>query len=188
MNLMTFSSRRFLLRDRTSLSHARVEALVGSFDTLDAYRRYLRGTYVFRAALDRSMSDFSWPAEFYAWQDADDLSTLVLQDLWDLNVDVPPHHSSEPLLSDPETLFGTLYVVEGSSLGARILYRRAQELGLSAEYGARHLAVQSASSDRWKQLIKLLDEAPHLDLDRTVRASEATFAAVGRAFEELENA
>ena len=101
----------------------------------------------------------------------------------------PPAGDAPTLpVDDPETLLGTLYVVEGSALGARILYRRAQELGLSGEFGARHLSVQSESLTRWRQLVKLLDEAPELDLERIVAASETAFAAVGGAFERLEDA
>ncbi|MDY6962674.1 MAG: biliverdin-producing heme oxygenase, partial [Pseudomonadota bacterium] len=89
---------------------------------------------------------------------------------------------------DLESLLGTLYVIEGSSLGARVLYRRAQKLGLTEIFGARHLAAQAQSGERWKRLLELLEAAPELDLDRTVEASEAMFFAVGQAFEEMKNA
>jgi heme oxygenase len=185
---MNLSSRRFLVRDRTSLSHARVEAIVGSFATIADYHRYLRGTYVFRSAYEDAMAGFDWPADLPPLDHAPQLLPLLRQDLGDLGLQPPAMHESPLQVSDRETLLGALYVTEGSSLGARILYRRAQGLGLTGEFGARHLFAQSESLTRWRQLVKLLDEAPELDLDRLVAASETVFAAVGGAFERLQDA
>ena len=185
---MTSASRRFLIRDRTSPSHTSVEAAVGSFETLEAYRRYLYGTYIFRAALDERMVDVRFPDAMALWSSPDGLSDLIRLDMSDLGMEAAKSSPSGQLPvieSDLESLLGTLYVVEGSSLGARVLYRRAQTLGLTEVFGARHLAAQARSVERWKRLLELLETAPELDLDRTVQASEATFAAVGRAFEDL---
>ncbi|MCJ8521263.1 heme oxygenase [Pseudorhizobium tarimense] len=188
---MTSSARRFLVRDRTSSSHAKVEATVGSFDSLENYRRYLRGSYIFRASLDARMNGLHWPEQFGLWAASDRLTDLMRQDMDDLGVTPPPINLAQPeplLASDFESLLGTLYVVEGSSLGARVLFRRAQTLGLSDTFGARHLAAQARSVERWKRLLELLESAPVLDLDRTVAASEATFVAVERAFEGGDHA
>jgi heme oxygenase len=189
--LMSSSSRRFLVRDRTSLSHARVEAAVGSFETLEAYRRYLRGSYIFRAELEKQMAAVRWPAQFSLWSASECLSDLMLQDMDDLDMLAPAGPSAvspSVVSSDVESLLGMLYVVEGSSLGARVLYRRARSLGLTESYGARHLAHQSQSNERWSRLLQLLEAAPDLNLDRTVQASEATFDAVERAFSDPKHA
>ncbi|MFN7104341.1 MAG: biliverdin-producing heme oxygenase [Pseudorhizobium sp.] len=188
---MTSSTRRFLVRDRTSLSHAKVEATVGSFDTLDAYRRYLRGSYIFRSALDASMTGVIMPEQLLLWSGPDVMTELMRLDMADLDMALPVAGGVGRMPSigpDLESLLGTLYVIEGSSLGARVLYRRAQKLGLSEVFGARHLAAQAQSGERWKRLLELLEAAPELDLDRTVEASEAMFFAVGQAFEEMKNA
>ncbi len=187
---MTSPLRRFLVRDRTSLSHAKVEAAVGSFGTLEAYKRYLRGSYLFRTMLDEQLTDVCWPPQLSLWTLPDRLTGLMRQDMQDLDMEppLPVAPTSRSMMgSDLENLLGTLYVVEGSSLGARVLYRRAQSLGLSGEFGARHLAAQAQSSERWKRLLELLEAAPELDLDRTVEASRATFVAVERAFEDLQH-
>lgn len=188
---MTSSSRRFLVRDRTSLSHAKVEATVGSFETLDAYRRYLAGTYIFRSSLNESMTGVSLPSQLSLWQWPDLLTDLMCRDMDDLDMPRPGLSCIQKMPAigpDLESLLGTLYVIEGSSLGARVLYRRAQKLGLTELFGARHLAAQAQSGERWKRLLELLEAAPELDLDRTVEASEAMFFAVGQAFEEMKNA
>ena len=135
-----------------------------------------------------TVTEMPWPAGLPALDSAPQLLPILRQDLKDLGLEPPAGDAPTLPVDDPETLLGTLYVVEGSALGARILYRRAQELGLSGEFGARHLSVQSESLNRWRQLVKLLDEAPELDLERIVAASETAFAAVGGAFERLEDA
>ncbi|MDY6964302.1 MAG: hypothetical protein SV862_20680, partial [Pseudomonadota bacterium] len=66
------------------MSHAKVEATVGSFDTLDAYRRYLSGTYIFRASLDESMTGVNLPSQLSLWQGPDLLTDLMLRDMDDL--------------------------------------------------------------------------------------------------------
>ena len=157
---------------------------------MEAYKRYLRGSYLFRTVLDEQLTDVHWPAQLSLWASTDPLTHLMRQDMQDLDM-VPPQPvapSSSPIMgSDMESLLGTLYVVEGSSLGARVLYRRAQALGLSHVFGARHLAVQAQSNERWKRLLELLEAAPELDLDRTVEASKATFDAVERAFKDPQH-
>lgn len=187
---MTSPMRRFLVRDRTSLSHAKVEATVGSFETVDAYRRYLRGSYIFRRGLTQRLAAVRWPEQLSLWIGPDQLPDLMRQDMQDLDM-APPSNSAHDglpaMASDLESLLGTLYVVEGSSLGARVLYRRAQKLGLSEHYGARHLAAQAQSSERWKRLLELIEAAPELDLERTVEASEATFRAVEHAFQDRQH-
>lgn len=188
---MTYSARRFLVRDRTSSSHAKVEATVGAFEDLDGYRRYLRGSYVFRNSLYGTMTGLRWPEQFALWADPDGLRELMRNDMEDLAMDPsPPLFALQmpPISSDLEGLLGMLYVVEGSSLGARILFRRAQKLGLSGSFGARHLSAQADSVERWRRVLELLESAPELDLDRLVAASETTFVAVERAFEGISHA
>lgn len=157
---------------------------------MEAYKRYLRGSYLFRIALDEQLADVRWPAQLSLWTSPDRLPELMRQDMQDLDMEPPPTvvpTSLPTMASDLESLLGTLYVVEGSSLGARVLYRRAQTLGLTGAFGARHLAVQAQSNERWKRLLELLEAAPELDLDRTVEASRATFVAVEKAFEDPQH-
>jgi hypothetical protein len=67
----------------------------------------------------------------------------------------------EPLSSscqlDAKRLPGALYVLEGSSLGAQLLVKRAALLGLSAHHGARHLAQQTGDPKRWPAFVKTLE-------------------------------
>jgi Heme oxygenase len=134
------------------------------------------------------MDDERWPALSPGLDKGPHLTPLVRRDLLDLGMDVPLTGAFPLDALDREVALGTLYVVEGSSLGARVLYRQAKQLGLSDAFGARHLAAQAESVERWREVVRLLDEMPDLNLDSMVEASELAFAAVGRAFEDLQDA
>lgn len=179
---MTASSRRFLLRERTSHQHSAVDTAVGSFDTLERYRLYLQGLHAFRLPLEARLDEMPWPPHFSGWRPCF-IGDLILRDMDDLNVTIraPAHNIS--IGRDLESLMGVLYVLQGSSLGARILYGRARDLGLSEAYGARHLAGQAQSKD-WKTFLQFLDSAPQMDMDRVVEASRAAFAVAETAFRE----
>lgn len=179
---MTASSRRFLLREQTCQQHSAVDTAVGSFDTLERYRLYLQGLHAFRLPLEARLDEMPWPAHFSGWRPCF-IGDLILRDMDDLNVTMraPAHNIS--IGRDLESLMGVLYVLQGSSLGARILYGRARDLGLSEAYGARHLAGQAQSQD-WKTYLQFLDSAPQMDMDRVVEASRAAFALAETAFRE----
>ncbi|MFD1744328.1 biliverdin-producing heme oxygenase [Rhizobium helianthi] len=100
----------------------------------------------------------------------------------DLNVTAVHQHTNISEAFDLETLLGALYVLEGSSLGARILYVRAKELGLNEEFGARHLAGQ-AHSDGFRRFLEILDAAPNVDMNKVVEASRSAFGLAERAFQ-----
>lgn len=77
-------------------------------------------------------------------------------DLADLGV-TPPTHSSGAAIGD-YTALGWLFVSEGSTLGAAILFKRVQALGLSETFGARYLAPAAQGRARhWKQFVEALD-------------------------------
>lgn len=179
-------SRRTQLRESTSEAHASLDRLVGSFDSLDSYRRYLRGMSAFRQAVERQLASTSAPEQLTEWR-AEMFSGLIADDLQDLAaapimpLDVPD------AAGDTAELLGILYVLEGSALGSRVLYKRAQSLGLGAEFGARHLAVQSRRSDRWPAFLNLLETAEGIDMERVAQASQATFQAAERAFRQVSH-
>src|SRR5262245_40133704 len=140
---MTHQGSRFALRELTRDDHERLDALVGEFSDTDAYGRYLEGMTAFRGAVERELADVDYPDGFGDWRPGLILSELK-QDLQDLGRDPPEDGRSFDLPKDRESLLGVLYVLEGSSLGARLLVRRAAALGFSADHGARHLAAQTA--------------------------------------------
>ena len=114
-----------------------------------------------------------------AWR-AKAVGHLIEADLADLGIPVPPVEASD-LALDGDGLLGVLYVLEGSSLGSRLLYRRAEALGFSASYGARHLA-HASGPESWRDFLGVLETQHELDLDEATAASLATFRAAEAAF------
>lgn len=173
------------MRRATAAAHAELEAIVGPIDSAEAYTRYARGLYAGRAPLEAALRNVDWPASLGGWRPLY-VAALLAQDLADLGVDRPAL-AVHALSSDPADLLGTLYVLEGSALGARLLYGQARALGLSAQHGARHLAAQAASPT-WGSFLNLLESVPGLDMARTGRAARDAFAAMGLGMTEVRHA
>lgn len=126
-----------------------------------------------------------FPVEFGTWR-PQAISPLIVADMNDLAL--APKKAADPisLTADLESLLGTLYVLEGSTLGARVLYRRANELGLSGTHGARHLQGQAAS-DGFCRFLQILDAAPDVDMNKVIGASDLAFQWAETAFKDNVN-
>lgn len=176
---------RFHLRQQTAEAHARLDAAVGEFSTRDTYARYLRGLLAFREPIEAALTRANLPGSYRPHGIAD----AIRADMTDLGIDPPPS-GTRPAgtpLDTPSAVLGTLYVLEGSALGARLLYKRAQELGLTADFGARHLALQSGDRESWPKFLTLLERHPPGESDATARASIAAFELALDAFSPLES-
>ncbi|MFN7110472.1 MAG: biliverdin-producing heme oxygenase [Brevundimonas sp.] len=108
----------------------------------------------------------------------------VCADLADLGAapaqedDHPPFAPGEPV--DAPTALGWLYVAEGSNLGAAFLLKAAAGLGLSAEFGARHLAASpEGRANHWRSFTAALD-ALDLTVDEEARVMAGASAAFSR--------
>lgn len=179
---MDQSLRRWQLRERTAHAHSVVDAAVGAFDDISSYARYLAAIYRFRTPIERDLERFTWPAAMGDWRPRQ-VSAAIAQDLTDLGLAVPQLGAAPAAMPD-DALMGTLYVLQGSILGSQVLFKRAQQLGLSATHGARHLALQSGGIDEWRSFLALLEVAEPFDLERAAAASLATFAAAQTAFQK----
>ena len=174
------TSRRAVLRAATADAHSRVDEAVGAFSQTQAYIRYLSGLYAFRAPLEASLEGFDWPSEFGPWRPTT-IAGHLEADLADLGVAPPPFRVQRANLSQPSAVFGTVYVLEGSSLGARLLLKSAESLGYTASHGAAHLARQSASHQSWRTFLDLLESADEIDMSAVVDAAIETFEAAHEA-------
>jgi heme oxygenase len=178
---MNEAGNRFALRDRTRGDHERLDALVGHFGDGKSYIRYLEGMAAFRAPVEAALSRIDLAGRFGDWQPVF-ISAELARDLRDLGR--PDVATDRPFLlpSDRDGLLGVLYVLEGSSLGARLLVRRAAAIGFNAEHGARHLVAQTARPQAWAQFITLLDSVSPAGMERAIEAARATFATAINAF------
>ena len=156
------------LRARTSHQHECLDQAVGLFDTCDQYARFLEGSRRFRAAVDDALDrQGSWEVERLAdWIDAD---------LSDLGRD-PVATACFPVMPNSDAFaLGVAYVLEGSALGARLLLRRASELGFDGDHGARHLVRQTNDNGRWKRFLVELDAVAPADREQVVAGAASAF-------------
>jgi heme oxygenase (biliverdin-IX-beta and delta-forming) len=129
---MELPPRRTALKEATAEAHAALDAMVGHFQTLDDYKLYLTGIASFRLPVEAWLSQTRLPA------DLDGYAPHMVQpeleaDLADLQAPEPKNQQAfRP--PEGEGVVGLLYVLEGSSLGARLLAKRAEALGLSANF------------------------------------------------------
>jgi heme oxygenase len=86
-----------------------------------------------------------------------------------------------PLLDTMERVLGSMYVLEGATLGGRILERRMRSLFPLNEGGC---AFFSGYGDRtaamWKQFGGILESCPEASHDDVVASAVATFESIGR--------
>ncbi|EPF88113.1 heme oxygenase [Acinetobacter gyllenbergii] len=87
-------------------------------------------------------------------------SQAALLDLYDLGIKPDAQQLVTEKVGFAEAL-GWIYVSEGSTLGAAFLFKQAQQqLGLSADFGARNLAAYPEGRAKvWKHFINELDTA-----------------------------
>lgn len=166
---MTVSDRRFALRTRTAAAHAALDAHVGALDGPEAYARYLRGIHAFRAPVERALAGVpDAPAPLAGLIEAD-MAAAGVAPAAARRFDTP---------ADASALAGVAYVLEGSSLGARLLHRQVTAFGADC----RHLAAQTADAGAWSAFCTRLDRTEPYDADTAARAALATFAFALLAF------
>ncbi|MFK3966078.1 biliverdin-producing heme oxygenase [Ensifer adhaerens] len=174
-------SERVELRNRTRDAHQRVDAAVGELSTIEDYRRYVARVLPFRATMDEALRNVSWP-EGWNWRPSG-VAELLAQDACDLGLAPARRIRPDFDLSDPSALLGALYVVEGSSLGARVLRQRALKLGFDETFGAKHLASMANDTTRWPSFLSLLERTRDFDVVRSAVTANAVFALAQTCFE-----
>jgi len=82
-----------------------------------------------------------------------------------------------PLLHDAAEALGSLYVMEGSTLGGRVIQRNVERhLGFDGGSGCTYFAGYGASTGMmWRLFLARLDEAPAADAERIATCATATF-------------
>ncbi|MBP1843492.1 heme oxygenase [Rhizobium petrolearium] len=114
--------------------------------------------------------------------------SLLRQDIADIRGTMPAvSRVTAPLQTVPVAL-GWLYVAEGSNLGAAFLLKEAARLGLSVEFGARHLAPHpSGRGLHWRTFVSALNALDLSDADEMemAEAAKAAFRRVHVLVEQI---
>ncbi|KQN69714.1 MULTISPECIES: biliverdin-producing heme oxygenase [unclassified Devosia] len=164
---MAIASLRSALKERTAALHHQLDQQVGEFTAQDDYADYVTRSYLFRAAIEPRLAGDGWQSPL--------LADVMAQDLADLGRSVPKTQTSETPRANRGERLGMLYVLEGSSVGARLLLRRAKAIGFSEDFGARHLGRQAGDIARWPQFLSVLEQTPAGEHEDVLRASEDAF-------------
>jgi heme oxygenase len=169
------------LRTATMPAHEVLDQLIMTADPFASRQQYAR-LLTMQYCLQRDFEPLYDDAELTAiipQLKTRSRQSLVEQDMADLELALPATEVTAPQLGEkklPEKL-GWLFVLEGSRLGAMSLLRRAAALGLSGEFGARHLAGDgSVPAERWKSLVQTISGLPLDESERKEAAAGAQAA------------
>lgn len=178
----TSLSIRHRLKQATTPAHASLEARIGSLATQIEYNEYLRGLYAFRSAAEDWLfthgvkGTVAWAPQTIARELHEDINDLALTPL-----SVSPVSWAQSAASESFAL-GVHYVLEGSALGARILCKQVEALGLTRNYGARHLWAQAETLQSWRGFLDTLNTHEG-DEAALIAGANAAFNAAAGAME-----
>lgn len=189
VNQSAAAGRAQRLKLATSDVHHRLDSSITSvatFSTLEGYHRFLSMQRQFHLDIDALYGDKALQA-FVPGLDKRRRLPLIeadIEDLRALGFTVPAVMAARFSVGkdcDTAAALGWLYVVEGSNLGASLLRKAVAQIGLSDEYGARHLApAPEGPAAHWRVFTTALDKV-HLDPDaedRVVSGAKAAFMRV----------
>jgi heme oxygenase len=101
-------------------------------------------------------------------------------DVEDLTGSAAPQLQGQAGVLDVPQALGWVYVAEGSNLGAAFLLKEAVKLGLSEEFGARHLAGHPAGRGlHWRNFVSAFNALP-LSEEEEMQAAEGAKSAFRR--------
>lgn len=139
----------------------------------------------FRGPLEAEIATLTFPDIFGDWKPVM-IADALRRDVIDLGKRERPQEHDLLAHRDADALIGMFYVLEGSALGARILYQRARLLGFQEGYGARHLALQADDIGNWRDFLSILDTVAPFDIEKASAAAVQTFRRAQRAFGSVD--
>ncbi|WP_278391359.1 biliverdin-producing heme oxygenase [Sphingobium yanoikuyae] len=178
-------SRAKRLKALTSGVHEGVDRSImsaASFASIDRYKKFLAIQYLFHRDVEALYADARLQEAFPDLVQRCRLP-LVLADMEDLGVEAPDGGTPVFVAGTPidvGSALGWLYVAEGSNMGAALLRKEAQKLGLTDDVGARHLApAPEGPAPHWRAFVAALDAVALTD-DEEKRAKEGALEAFAR--------
>ena len=180
-----------LLREHTAELHRRAERAVDlptRCGDLESYGRLLELLLGIHSRLESQLSSWDWAAvgiDFPARQKAHLLRTDLLALGWTAEeVRAVPTGEDRQAPGTLAGAFGALYVVEGATLGGRIIARQVYAtLGVEpSSGGAFHACYGERSGEMWRSFCQALEHYCGGDEQRTEEALEAA-AATFETFE-----
>ncbi len=182
------------LKERTHATHERLDKAIMQhepFASRDRYGLFVAVQHAFHRDIDALYRDRPL-ADLVPDLAGRRRLGLVEQDLADLRIAAPAPGAPAAFRADAPvdlpTALGWLYVAEGSNLGAAFLLKEAAKLGLSENFGARHLAgAPKGRGLHWRTFTAALDAVPLTEAEenRVVAGAEAAFRRVHGLVKEM---
>lgn len=173
------------LKAATDGHHVRVEAAMPSLDALatpEGYATALRALHGFHAAWEPAV--WRAPGLAEAGMIASERRHLpqLEADLRTLGITPCAVHPPAPGALDTAAALGALYVLEGATLGGRVIHRHiAGPLGITPEHGGAYYHGYGAETGaRWKEFCDAVHRhvEAHADEARVIEGAVACFAAL----------
>lgn len=175
------------LKAHSRTTHDAVDKLVMSmepFASHDNYRKFLQAQYEFHRTVapiyqnEKISSHFDGLAQLSRFE-------RVKSDMKDLQVAPYEGDMERPVFSDDEAI-GWLYCVEGSNVGAAILYQEAGKIDLTDDFGASHLAAHpDGRMPHWRSVKAKIDALPVLDEACVKKGADDAFAYFKRVIRKV---
>lgn len=149
-------SLRSILKAATATDHARLDATLGAFDlsTLADYRRFLEINAAAVLPLESALAAAGVRKLVADW-DRRSRSRAILADLIAVGGSVQP--LPPPVLTGCHAMLGTLYVLEGSRLGAAYLLKRVDHATDPRIRAATAFLGHGAGQQLWPSFLALLE-------------------------------
>ena len=170
---------RSILRDATAAAHAQLDAKLGALNlcTVAGYRCFLEINAAALVPLEASLERAGVRGMLPDWDDRA-RTDAILTDLARLGG--RPGLLDAPELTDRSAMLGTLYVLEGSRLGAAYLLRTVRQCRNPLVSGNTAFLAHGAGRRFWPQYLAVLechaDELAEDDLVRSARSAFDLFA------------
>jgi heme oxygenase len=183
------------LRAETRVEHAAIEAALGIMDehlTLELYSRRIVRYYGFYKPLEEKLGDVSWGETLGIDLDARRKTRLLEADLAALGFQQVERFAfcqQLPRLPDLAASFGCLYVLEGATLGGRVMSRHIEaKLGIGDKGGRFFRGYGPKTGEMWSSFCAILRSFPTdpSTEDRMVATAIATFRYFRQWFVEGE--
>lgn len=168
---------RAALRAATASEHERVDAAFSRFDLASAtgYRGFLTAQAEAFLPVEAALDEAGAATFLPDWPERR-RGDLLRADLAHLNVTLPEPFPIPAFISGKASMFGAIYVLEGSRLGGAVLNKT-----VPGHFPRRFLEARQAAGS-WRKLLQALDDfliRPG-DLDAAVTAAKEVFACFER--------
>lgn len=185
------------LKEATKEQHQNLEATVNVMDkmfSLDNYKNLLWKFYRFYNAIEPKLDKLVWSEVNYNFSNRLKLPKLE-RDLRELGVFDEVKGGSKwqniPDLDSFAKAFGSLYVIEGATLGGQVIKRHLEShLGITPENGGEFFSGYGDMTGKmWKDfgsVITAFAENQSVD-DTIITSAKNTFDSFRECFEESEN-